>query len=122
MKYLVMLSVVLILSGCAGTESNINLVSLGMNKAQVQDVMGSPKSSSAQAGLEYFIYGLTSKGNAGECVAGAVLTLGFGFLMCGGEEDDFFVRFKEGVVESYGRVGDFDSTNVPEATINVNTN
>jgi hypothetical protein len=42
--------------------------------------------------------------------------------MCGGEEDDFFVRFKEGVVESYGRVGDFDSTNVPEATINVNTN
>jgi hypothetical protein len=36
----------------------------------------------------------------------------------------YYVRLKAGVVDAYGRVGDFDSTKIPETkqTIDVNIN
>lgn len=102
----------------------MNLISLGMDKTQVINILGQPQSSSAQAPYEYFIYPLTRNLTNQEIAACAginVLTLGIGAALCFREEDRY-IRFENGIVESYGRVGDFDSTNVPEATINVNTN
>ena len=104
MKHIVAFAFTLLLAGCAllgSGASNLNLVSLGMNKTQVTEIMGNPDTSSAQAPHEYFIY---------------YLTVDYGIVQ------NFFVRFENGVVESYGRVGDFDSSQVPEATINVNRN
>jgi len=125
MKHIVAFAFTLLLAGCAGSgASNLNLVSLGMNKIQVQDILGNPDTTSAQAPYEYFMYSLSddfTANDVGKCAVGAVLTLGVGAFLCGNEED-YFVRFENGVVESYGRVGDFDSTQVPEATINVNRN
>jgi len=125
MKHIVAFAFTLLLAGCAGSgASNLNLVSLGMNKIQVQDILGNPDTTSAQAPYEYFMYNLSvnlTGSEIGQCVFGAVVTVGLGAAMCR-RDDDFFVRFENGVVESYGRVGDFDSTQVPEATINVNRN
>jgi len=104
--------------------TNLNL---GMSKAQVIEVMGQPDSAAAQDGQEYLIYTLNrgvGGARAGGCAATALFTLGAAYTndRCSGVEDDYFVRFVSGELESYGRVGDFDSTQVPEATINVNTN
>ena len=35
------------------------------------------------------------------------------------QKGTYFVRLKNGVVESYGKVGDFDSTKTPELNINI---
>jgi ABC-type Fe3+-hydroxamate transport system substrate-binding protein len=125
MKHIVAFAFTLLLAGCAGSgASNLNLVSLGMNKIQVQDILGNPDTTSAQAPYEYFMYNLSvnlTGSERGRCAAITLLSAGLGALSCR-NDDDFFVRFENGVVESYGRVGDFDSTQVPEATINVNRN
>ena len=127
MKHIVAFAFTLVLAGCAGNAGNqekLNLVGLGMNKAQVVEIMGNPDTSSAQAPYEYFTYNLSVALTGEEqarCAVGTVALLGLGAGACF-KGDDFFIRFEGGLVESYGRVGDFDSTNVPEATINVNTN
>ena len=125
MKRIVAFAFTLVLAGCAGSgASNLNLLNLGMNKTQVTEIMGNPDTSSAQAPYEYFIYNLSvnlTGSERGRCATMAILTAGIGALDCR-NDDDFFIRFEGGVVESYGRVGDFDSTQNPEATINVNRN
>ena len=127
MKVNVAITLVFFLASCSSAnvrQEQMNLVSLGMDKAQVIDILGTPQSSSAQAPYEYFIYSLSRKLTSQEIAACAginVLTLGTGAALCFREEDRY-IRFESGLVESYGRVGDFDSTNIPEATINVNTN
>ena len=116
-----------LLISCGGTQARLNEVSLGMSKTDVIDVMGQPASSAASDGFEYMIYELSRRTGTGQtagCTALALLTLGITLVSpaCRAAQDDFFVRFVDGEVESYGRVGDFDSTQVPEATINVNRN
>lgn len=119
----------MILAGCvtSGTQTKMNNVSVGMTKGEVIEVMGQPDSVSATEGVEYLIYQLkdgTDGGTAAACAGLGVLTLGIGYMApeCrGGRESDFYVRFTGGRVDSYGKVGDFDSTKTPEATINVNT-
>jgi hypothetical protein len=121
MRLILMVTLGFLLLGCANSKQ-LNNVSLGMNKSSVIAIMGNPERTSAQSPHEYFIYelstGLNGKQAAG-CAVGTLLVFGVGECF---ESDSFYVRFENGVVESYGRVGDFDSTNVPEATINVNRN
>lgn len=88
---IIAIAVAVLLTGCASTEKRINEISLGMNKAQVIRVLGQPKSTRASAGVEYLLYDLKESTNVGECVATA-----------------------------YGEIGDFDSTQDPEQTININ--
>lgn len=90
--------------GCA-TTSAINNVSLGMTKVEVIKTIGTPNSISAKDNVEYLRYN---------------------FAPLIREPDDFrhfydyFVRLVNGKVESYGKVGDFDSTKNPAADINLN--
>lgn len=123
MRLILVVTLGFLLLGCAsGSSKQLNNVSLGMNKSSVIAIMGNPERTSAQSPHEYFIYELsTGLGGrqAADCAVGALLILGVRECF---ESDAFYVRFENGVVESYGRVGDFDSTNVPEATINVNRN
>lgn len=110
----------------AGTQENLNKISVGMTKQEVITQIGTPSSTAAKEGIEYLTYQLTdgtSGGEAAACAGVGVLTLGLTYALpdCrGGRENDFYVRLVNGKVDSYGRRGDFDSTKVPEATINVN--
>lgn len=93
----------LALSGCANGfgkhSSRMNSVSLGMTKAQVIEQIGEPISVSAEKGVEYLHY--------------RFFEVAFGPYM------PYFVRIKEGRVDSYGRTGDFDTTRAPTTRIEV---
>ncbi|MCA6070812.1 MAG: hypothetical protein LE168_00220 [Endomicrobium sp.] len=78
----------------------MNDLSLGMTKQDVLKVVGKPNATVAQGGYEYLIYFLYDTGRHA----------------CSGIKRDYFVRLVDGVVESYGRSGDFDST---DSTIKV---
>jgi len=105
LKWLV-ISIALLISGCASTTA-INKISLGMSKPNVISILGAPKDSRAKGQDEYLVYGLLHMRDIG-CLAQP--------RRC---EKEYFVRLQEGKVVSYGRVGDFDSTKTPEATINM---
>ena len=95
-----------LLVGCA-TTSRLNQISLGMTKEQVIQKAGKPTSVAAQDNMEIFRYYLYQP-------------LGQG--MIDEPRTDYFVRFKNGLVESYGKMGDFDSTKVPETKTTVDLN
>ena len=67
--------------------------------------MGTPTSTSAQANTEYLVYNLISGYDNGFAV-----------------NTNYFVRFVNGKVESYGKLGDFDSAKNPAVDINANVN
>ena len=75
-----------------------------MTKAQVIEVMGNPTSVSAQGqGLQYLNYALSETSDD----------------ELRGLTTNYYVRLIHGKVESFGRMGDFDSTQKP--TIRVET-
>jgi hypothetical protein len=90
-------------TGCA-TSGKINAVSAGMTKKQVIEAMGDPDSVSAQGEAEYLSYFLCYS----NCAALIVENRG---------RDWYYVRLVNGVVESYGKKGDFDSTKTPTTRI-----
>ena len=81
-----------------------------MSKAQVIQVLGTPQSVSAKDGLEYLIYTLGERMTVQSQDAMTKIDQ---------QKGTYFVRLKNGVVESYGKVGDFDSTKTPELNINI---
>jgi len=95
------------LSACAATPK-MNRLSIGMTKAEVVAVMErEPDSTSARSGVEYLTYNLWRD---------------FWDRRPGDYSDRFFVRLISGKVESYGRIGDFDSTKVPETKQTIDLN
>lgn len=104
MRTKALLTVVLLVAGCRSTGAKLNELSVGMTKAEVLGVMGTPDSTAANGGAEFLRFRLAQRS--------------FGATYY----DDYFVKLVNGRVESYGRVGDFDSTKQPEQTINVNVN
>jgi hypothetical protein len=95
---------VIVLTGCAATAPNMNLLSVGMTKQEVVDTMGDPVSTAAPGGgFEMLRYQLSStRDNAYY-----------------GITDEYFVRLINGKVDSYGRMGDFDSTKDPTLNLNI---
>jgi outer membrane protein assembly factor BamE (lipoprotein component of BamABCDE complex) len=88
----------LFLVGCSTSASHLNTVSVGMTKPQIIAAMGQPQSTRGNGENEYFIYQLRERMSrpdepwpVHEIIA------------------QYFVRFKNGVVDSYGKLGDFDS-------------
>ena len=79
------------------TRPDFAKIDVGMTKAQVIAVLGDPEENKAQSGTSYIIYRDHS-----------------GFTV-----DKYFVRFVEGKVESFGSMGDFDSTKDPTLNINI---
>jgi hypothetical protein len=85
---------VILLAGCQ-TSSALNNIHIGMSKADVQSLLGTPDSTSAQANVEYMTYYLNS--DAGY-----------------GREQPYMVRLVNGKVESFGRFAQlFDLYNRP---------
>ena len=93
MKVLAVIALAILLFGCA-TSSKINAVQLGMSKSEVIAVMGNPVSISAKGGSEYLNYNLSETDDDA----------------FRGWTTPYYVRLVDGKVDSYGRTGDFDST------------
>lgn len=85
--------------GCTTTYNSrlINRISLGMPKQEVISIMGEPESVSATNGVEYLTYSLYPPP--------PYYTIT--------EKNTYYVRIINGIVDSYGRIGDFDSTKDP---------
>lgn len=84
-----------LLSGCVHPSAGkMNNLAVGMTKQEVVQVMGLPVSTSAQAGAAYLTYQLDEEN----------------FVRSQGHLVRYYVRLIDGKVESFGRVGDFDST------------
>jgi hypothetical protein len=98
---LTLFAIVVCLTACA-TANKMNKLSLGMTKAEVINSLGNPNSTSAQGGAEYLMYELSPTDD----------------MAFYGITRPYFVRIINGKVESYGNMGDFDSTKDP--TININ--
>jgi len=92
-------------TGCA-TAHKMNSVSIGMTKQEVISVLGPPTSTSAKEGVEYLNYRFSE-------------TDDHAFY---GITSPYFVRIINGKVDSYGRLGDFDSTKAPETKSTIDLN
>ena len=105
MKRLVALLLCLGLCGCAIAYSNrMSNVRLGMSKDEVMQAIGHPASISATEGVEYLNYRLS------ETADEAVLY---------GITHDYSVCIKNGKVVSYGKRGDFGTTEQPAQVIKI---
>ena len=102
MKPSLALALVALLSGCL-IGPNLSRISPGMTKPEVIAALGPPKDTAVQGRTEY----LTYEGEASYADG----RLGGKF---------YFVRLIDGRVESFGRVGDFDSTKNPAVDYNIN--
>lgn len=92
------------LTSCSGfSGSDLNYISLGMSKRELIDEIGTPKSTRASGGLEYLIY------EEIDCPIKTKMCL---------YRENYFVKLAYGKVESYGKVGDFNSTK--NKTVNQN--
>jgi outer membrane protein assembly factor BamE (lipoprotein component of BamABCDE complex) len=106
MKHMILPSiVVMLLSGCA-TADQMGQVQVGMTKEDVIRVMGPPASVSAKGNTEYLNYSLSETDNQA-------------FY---GITRPYYVRLINGRVDSYGRLGDFDSTQKPTIRIETDEN
>jgi len=84
----------LLFAGCE-TSAALNKIHIGMTKMEVQSLLGTPDSTSAQANVEYMTYYLSS--DAGY-----------------GRDQPYMVRLVNGSVESFGRFAQlFDLYNRP---------
>ena len=88
------------LTGCA-TAYQINRVQVGMTKDEVIRTVGHPVSISAQGETEYLNYRFSETDDNA-------------FY---GITTPYYVRLVNGKVDSYGRLGDFDSTQKPTIQI-----
>jgi len=104
MKHLIITTIAaVVLVGCALTKSfNLSAVSIGMDKQAVVSLHGEPFRVAAIDGSEYFIYRGFDK----------ELFKPNGFMVY-----EAFIRFKDGKVDAYGRLDDFDSTRHKELLI-----
>ena len=103
MKHILITIAAVVLVGCASTKSlNISTVSIGMDKQEVVSLQGEPFRVAAMDGSEYFIYRGFDK----------ELFKPNGFMVY-----EAFIRFKDGKVDAYGRLDDFDSTRHKELLI-----
>ncbi len=91
------------LAGCAPTNLHkMNKIALGMSKQEVISAAGRPTETRATEGVEYLVYHLRARADVRY------------------DLEAYFVQLEAGKVIAYGKLGDFGSTQLPEAAINVN--
>lgn len=97
----------LTLTGCMaavfGTADQLNQISIGMTKEDVVKKLGPPKTTAAADGIEYMQYRWVKTVIAAD----------------GNFPEVYYVAIKNGLVTSFGRKGDFDSTKVPTRRVEV---
>src|ERR1035437_1309755 len=94
---------VITLVGCA-TGPKTNRLSIGITKQQVIAIMGPPNSTAAHfAGIEILRYRLSATGHD----------------ILHHRTEEYFVRLVSGKVDSYGKMGDFDSAKDPTRNLTI---
>lgn len=102
MKYILLLvTLSFTMLGCVKSANRTNLISVGMTKQKVIEILGAPRSSAAQGSIEYMNYAF------------------FEMYDNSNKPADYFVRILDGKVESFGKRGDFDSTKDPTVNLNI---
>lgn len=104
-NFFIIIFIILLINGCA-TAYKISKVNIGMTKQEVIEKMGPPASVSAQGNIEYLNYAFSETDDQA-------------FY---GITRPYYVRLVNGHVESYGRTGDFDSTQKPTLRIETDEN
>lgn len=90
--------VAVLITGCATSSKKLNKLSVGMSKPEVVHILGTPESTRATRGVEFLVYRLRERiAKPGEAIAPI------------GIDEKYFVKLVDGKVESFGRLGDFDS-------------
>ncbi|MBW2044702.1 MAG: outer membrane protein assembly factor BamE [Deltaproteobacteria bacterium] len=100
-KLICLLVLVMVVSGCVTTK-RINLLNLGMTKAEVIKAMGTPASTKAEYGrevLEYILYPTWDSTWA--------------------DRQQFWVILEDGKVVKYGRAGDFGTAEKADITVEI---
>ena len=107
MKALIILLVILSTSfGCRPPATDqINRLSVGMSKQQVESILGEPEYTSAKANMVMLHYSLRKKPSRLQLFENPL--------------SDYYVRLVNGRVESFGKLGDFDSTKDPTLNLNI---
>lgn len=100
----------MLLSNCGtashyGRRPDFSVISMGMSQQSVIQALGRPDDMSAQQGMVYLKYAYTPW---------------YDHNGADGNKEDYYVRLINDRVESFGKVGDFDSVKPPEQTINLN--
>ena len=105
------------LSSCAivvamdPSAKKLNELSIGMNKKDVINKMGTPDRTSAKDNIEYLIYRLAYEKDFSKSWIFGIFAKSY--------KDDYFVKIVNEKVESYGRLGDFDSTKDPKVKLEI---
>ena len=93
------------LVACANAHK-MNSLDIGMTKKAVIERLGEPNSTSAISGIQYLAYNFYPTDESyWDCRPG-----------------NYYVRLVNGRVDSFGSMGDFDSTKVPETKSTVDIN
>jgi outer membrane protein assembly factor BamE (lipoprotein component of BamABCDE complex) len=113
MKVTILLLVTLFFSSCSHPafrneiySKDLNRISVGMSKNEVVTIIGEPKYSSAKANSVLYHYSLGEDDY-------------YSWKLRRSPIQDYYVRFVNGRVESYGKLGDFDSTKDPTLNLNI---
>ena len=95
----VAIAILVLFTGCVTWVSSMNQVSDGMTKKEVIAILGNPVSTASPGhGVEILRYNLDH-------------------AFVGWEE--YYVKLVDGKVDSYGKMGDFDSTKDPTLNLNI---
>lgn len=114
MRLLIAGLLMLVLASCAGGESRLNYVGLGMDRSTVLRILGVPDTRFAREPYEYYMYELTKRTSirkGATCGVYGFITAGLSWINCA-DEDTYFVRFEDNQVEAFGRMGDFTPANL----------
>lgn len=91
MRNVFLLLVLAFFAGCISSERKMNRLQVGMTRAEVTAIMGTPHNVRATAGVEYMIYRLMERGHGPQ---------------------DFFVRIRDNKVDAFGQPGDFNTPSI----------
>lgn len=103
MKNRIIALAALILVGCTTSARSLNKISVGMTEAQVVQVLGQPQSTRAKDGVEFLHYRLSESGDWIWWPMADTF-----------QPHHYFVRLTNGVVDAWGKAGDFKSNRPAE--------
>ena len=95
----------------APSADKLNELSVGMNKKDAIKIMGNPDRTSAKDNVEYLIYRLAYEKDFSKSWFFGIFAKAY--------KDDYFVKIVKEKVDSYGRLGDFDSTKDPKFKLEI---
>jgi hypothetical protein len=105
MRMIVIAIIAVFLFGCA-TAHKTNRINVGMSKQEAINIMGKPVNVSAKEGVEYLNYQLAETASDD----------------WNGTYTPYFVRIKDGKVDSFGKLDDFNSIYYPDMRIKTEEN